>query len=223
MNVPICIPVTGRTLTEFRKNLTEAKAASDWVELRVDSVEGYTEDDVVALKREVSEHTIFTCRRNAEGGTFTGSEPERLAVLQRAISEGFPFVDVELATIETHAFKRHPDGKVIVSYHDFEKTPDYWDLTRIVDDIRSYDPDVIKIATMARSEQDCHVIYRLLANKKGNEAMIAIAMGREGRLTRIVGPLLGSMVTFASLGDATAPGQIDVDTMRRIYQTLPIS
>lgn len=222
MNTPrICIPVTGDTVAEL---LTNAKAAADHadiIEIRADYAKDIHPDKLTHIKMNISRPVIFTCRSKKEGGLFEGPEEDRLLLIQKAIDTGFAYVDVELDTIKSHAFMRLPDTKIIISYHLFSKTPDYWDITKILDEMTSYHPDIIKIATMVTKESDTQNLLRVLANKKPQQHMIVIGMGEEGKLTRILGPLMGSYLTFASYKNSTtAPGQIEISELHTIYNTI---
>lgn len=222
MNTPrICIPVTGDTVAEL---LTNAKAAADHadiIEIRADYAKDIHPDKLTHIKMNISRPVIFTCRSKKEGGLFEGPEEDRLLLIQKAIDTGFAYVDVELDTIKSHAFMRLPETKIIISYHLFSKTPDYWDITKILDEMTSYHPDIIKIATMVTKESDTQNLLRVLANKKPQQHMIVIGMGEEGKLTRILGPLMGSYLTFASYKNSTtAPGQIEISELHTIYNTI---
>ncbi len=47
---------------------------------------------------------------------------------------------------------------------------------------------------------------------------IGISMGDLGRYTRVTAPLFGSPITFSSLDDASAPGQLDIKSTRLFLQ-----
>ena len=47
-----------------------------------------------------------------------------------------------------------------------------------------------------------------------------MSMGKLGRLSRFAGDLMGSSWTFASLDNASAPGQISLADMRKIREVL---
>ncbi len=80
--------------------------------------------------------------------------------------------------------------------------------------------NVAKIAVMAHSNDD---ILKLLnvtheASELGN--ICTIAMGEAGKLTRVVAPLLGSCITYATAGKPTAPGQLSVQTVNHLLEVL---
>jgi 3-dehydroquinate dehydratase-1 len=49
---------------------------------------------------------------------------------------------------------------------------------------------------------------------------IGIAMGELGRYTRVVAPLFGSPITYASLTNESAPGQMDIENTKNIIHSL---
>jgi len=58
--------------------------------------------------------------------------------------------------------------------------------------------------------------------KKTNRKIIALCMGEEGKISRIMAPYFGSYLSFASLerGAESAPGQLTVEEMREIFRIL---
>lgn len=220
MNIRICVPVIGSTKQEFLLNLQKIQEVSDFVELRVDSMGHVTEEDIFEIQSQVQKKAIFTCRKAEEDGSYKGTEEMRLRLLQKAIGV-FDYVDIELSTMQEHLFVRNDRTKIIVSYHNFIETPRYWDMQKVIYDMNQYKPDILKIATMVNKEYEVTKLYRLLTNKLHTEERIVIGMGKLGRMTRILGPLLGSYLTFASseYGES-APGQIDIEELKNIYNSL---
>ena len=90
------------------------------VELRLDYIDG--EVNLRQLLAERPCAAIVACRRAADGGKFTGSEQERLSLLQTAIAEGTEYVDLEHDIAAS--IPRWGQTKRIVSFYDFHKTPD---------------------------------------------------------------------------------------------------
>jgi 3-dehydroquinate dehydratase/shikimate dehydrogenase len=157
---------------------------------------------------------IVTFRPQREGGRFAGDEGERIRVLQDAVALGADYVDVELDSVAK--LRRAPRTKLIVSVHDFEKTPG--DLDAICSRIVATNPDVVKIATTARDVTDNLRIFELLRGAK--LPTIALAMGERGVISRILAPKFGSYLTFATLdaANASAPGQLTVGDLLKVYR-----
>lgn len=220
MNIRICTPVIGKSLDEFLENLKKTQNISEFIELRADCIENISENDIETIRNQTNVQSIFTYRKKSEGGKFKGDENTRVKILQKAIELGFDHIDIELSSMKEYQFKRDKT-KLIVSYHNFAETPSYWDMQSILYEMNEFKPDVLKIATMLNEEYESTKIYRLLTNKPHNEERIVIGMGEKGRTTRILGPLLGSYLTYASteFGES-APGQIDINELKEIYKLL---
>jgi 3-dehydroquinate dehydratase/shikimate dehydrogenase len=175
------------------------------------------------VQRLISERpcpVIVTCRASIEGGSFGGSEEERLNVLRQAASLGAELVDVE-----RFAFERLGSvapARVIVSQHDFDSMPS--DLIGRWVRIRSLQPDVVKVAGMATEPIDMLPVLDVLAH--ADIPTIAMAMGPVGVASRILAlRYRGCMLTYASLdgGGGTAPGQVSLSEMHQAYNAASIS
>jgi 3-dehydroquinate dehydratase-1 len=214
----------------FRDNDSErlareaARAGVDVIELRIDRYADTDPEHVRNQARTFKElPVVATIRSPAEGGEWTGSESQRLALFDSIIDE-VDAVDIELSATEINAdviaaANRH-DKLVIVSHHDFERTPSLDRLETIADDARALGADIVKISTMANSKQDLRTLASL-AIQQADLGVIVIAMGAIGTIGRILFPALGSCLTFSHMGEGSAPGQLDFfetfDLMRKFY------
>ena len=220
MNIRICTPVIGNTIEVFLKNLEKTQELSNFLELRIDYISDITVSDLDTIREKTTVPAIVTCRASSEGGHFSGSKEDQISILQSAIGM-FEYVDIELATMQHHMFTRNEKTKIIVSYHNFETTPRYWDMQKNIYDINTVHPDIIKIATMVSHDYEVAKIYRLLTNKPQDEERIVVGMGSVGRMTRILGPLLGSYLTYAATPwGESALGQIQIAELKKVYNTL---
>ena len=161
---------------------------------------------------------IATCRPGKV------SDIERKQMLLRAITSGATYVDIEVEAPEEYkkeiiAHARKNKVTIISSYHNYEKTPSKRELEHIIDWCFESDIDIAKIACLVEKENDIARLLGLLGNGK---KIIAIGMGERGKLTRVLGPLLGSPITYACLskGKETADGQIDYKTLEKKIQEL---
>lgn len=220
-NSRIATVVRADNLRDFFNDLAKIQRVADLIELRVDYIQGLQVEHLKELKAKTEKPAILTCRKKAEGGGFAGSEKQRLAIIQKAIDLKFPYVDVELSTFKKYKLNKIRGVKLIVSYHNFEKTPSYNFLEKIVGQCYKLGADIAKVAVKANSFKDSKTILQLVLNKKPNKEIIALAMGEKGKITRVVSPLLGAYLTFASVGGrGSAPGQIDIKGLKAIYQVM---
>jgi 3-dehydroquinate dehydratase-1 len=116
-------------------------------------------------------------------------------------------------------FAHQNNSDVIISYHNFNNTPDSDTLNKILKDCFKFGADIAKIVTTAVVNIDNSTILSLY-NNPGR--IIAFCMGEMGKLTRIIAPFLGAEFTYAAMdkGEATATGQIKYSEMKRIIDDI---
>lgn len=163
-------------------------------------------------------NTIATCR--PEGYSIE----ERKGLLKKCMDLGASFLDIEVESSEAYAaeltdYAKGCETEVIVSYHNFRKTPDRDELGDILDRCFYLGGTIAKIATMVNSREE---VNRLLSLYELPGKKVVIGMGGAGRITRVMAPYLGAEFTFASIagGDETAPGQITVSQLNEIYNVI---
>jgi len=181
------------------------------VELRLDYISGE-----VSIKRLIDDRpcpVVITCRRERDGGKFTGSEEQRLMLLRTAIAEGVEYVDLEEDV--AGVIPRYGKTKRIASFHDFRKTPD--DLESIHRRLCQLDADIVKVCTMANHPHDN---LRMLQLMRGSKVpTVGLCMGDIGIPTRILAGKFGAPFTYATFHHerTLAPGQLSYQQMTEIY------
>ena len=194
----------------------------DVAEARVDHFARVDADSVLArLGVFAGVPLLATIRSAAEGGGWKGNEAERLALF-RALLPRVDAVDVEITSeIAGDVLRAARDrGKLaIASFHDFAKTPGAAALADVVARGRALGADVVKIATAVAHRDDLRALARLLV-EIDDVGLIAIGMGDAAVATRVLFPALGSLLTYAHAGNATAPGQIPLAEMQQLLQRL---
>jgi 3-dehydroquinate dehydratase type I len=218
--IKICAVVQGATLPAFQKNLQAAAKASQLVELRTDFIKGLKPVDVKKLKPAGKTSSIFTCRSIREGGKFSGSRAEQDAILDAAFGSGFNYVDVAADNPYIAGIDKKQQKKLLLSYHDFKGTPSSIELMGRIERMQEFSPAIIKIATMVKKTKDIFTLTEVLKQKKDDQKLIIIGMGEAGKITRILFPLLGSYLTYASLGSETAPGMLTASQLRTVYSNI---
>ena len=223
----ICIPVVAATNEEAMKQMDKCFPLADVVELRIDFIRNANLGMLLSAK---TGKILVTARKKDEGGHFEGDEKERFSLLSEAVTLRADFIDIELSTDETFTrklledIKKHGDRtKLLVSHHDFNGTPPESKLQGIFNECAGRGAHIVKIATFANSAEDNLKILELITHaKRMNQEIIALCMGEEGKISRIMAPYLGSYLSFASLerGAESAPGQLTVEEMREIFRIL---
>jgi len=194
----------------------EALKGLDTAEIRMDlmSIEAKDVERIFSLPKKL----VATCRPDAK------TDSERKSLLMAAIEAGASFVDIELDAHEQYrdeiAKEARASGcQVIISYHNYEKTPDRAELERLVKSCFDSGADMAKIACRVHSQRDNSRLIGLLEYGK---PLIITGMGNKGKICRVIAPLLGSPWTYACLeaGKETAPGQIDTRTLKDLLQRI---
>jgi 3-dehydroquinate dehydratase type I len=217
----VCIPIVETTVEKALIAIREAYRWADLIEVRADYLK---RGKLAPLLENREKPFIVTHRRKEEGGKYKGGERERLNVLQEAINLRADYIDVELATERSslQGLIRNKRGtQIIVSFHDFRRTPSLKELQKRFDLMVRLGADVIKIVSFARSWEDNLSILSLIPLAKARrQEIVAFCMGEKGKLSRIFSPFLGAAWTYASLnkGRASAPGQLTVRELRDIWE-----
>lgn len=221
---PKIVASVGADARDMLGNPSMTLDLADLVEIRLDLLDNDNSVDLTPflteIKSKLDQPIIATSRHQSEGGEFHESEGLRLSQLWEAI-EVADAVDIELgAEIRDSIMKaaEREDIPVILSYHNFWKTPPKEFLLELVDTMFEDGGDIAKIAVMPETLRDVLTVYEVLLECPGPTC--AIAMGQVGRHSRVIAPLYGSVLTYASVGTNTAPGQIPLRDMRRTLDML---
>jgi 3-dehydroquinate dehydratase type I len=228
----ICIPICASTQEAALMQMEQGAPLADVLELRIDQIRDLDLEQLMNGKR-TDKRILVTNRRGDEGGVFSGSERARVELLKDAVALGADYVDIEART-ERHLIKElvaqiekhHNRTKWIISSHDFTGTPPEKGLQKIFNTCTRTGADIVKIATLAHKMEDNVRLLGLIpyARNKG-QTIIALCMGEQGRISRVMAPLVGSYWSYASLekGAESAPGQLTIEEMQLISKILHVA
>lgn len=219
----VAVPFTDGTSDE---ELLEAIGAGlDVAEIRIDLF-ATTEPAVVLeqVQRFGAAPTLATIRSAAEGGGWTGTDADRLRLFE-VVLPTVDAIDIELSSrailAEVIAAARTAGKPVIVSSHDFARTPPLEDLEGFVADARAAGADFAKVATLAQEPADLATLAALTIGHAG-DGLIAVGMGELGPASRIFLPILGSALTYAAGRQHLVSGQLSLaDTVAALADLSP--
>lgn len=238
----IIVPVMGKSDAELVEGIAAAAAAgADCVEWRADVLPELacaptadTLEWLATLSHAAKEACgsallLFTLRTTSQGGNSNCTTESYISLLTCAIeSEAIDLVDVEINQGDLVAkglirCAHEHNVAVIGSYHNFRETPSEQWMVGVLDRAHRLGADIPKLAVMPESKQDT---LRLLAateevtNKRNINPVITMAMGSDGAISRLTGEVFGSAMTFASLEEASAPGQVSLEQTRAAITAL---
>ena len=232
----ICVPIVSSSAEEI---LEEARGfcqlAADLVEWRADWYEDVADVskvlDTVGKLREILEDIplLFTFRTSKEGGE-RSLEAEEYVALNRAVAaSGFvDLLDVELFTGDEEVaslirYAHEYQVRVIVSSHDFRKTPSRETILGRLKKMQDLGADIPKIAVMPQVKGD--VLALLAATLEMSEQyakgpIITMSMSGAGVVSRLAGETFGSAVTYGAAGKRSAPGQVVVNDLAKVLDVI---
>ena len=218
MKYKTCVSIAETSPKKIRIKLKEALKKSDYVEVRLDFLKKEQVPNTLEIIKKDLNKIVCTLRPKTEGGKFEGSEKERISII-KLISEYNPYLlDVEYNTLKKNKellkYLKSTKTKLLVSWHDFKKTPKTTELQNKIKQMSKFSSNV-KIVSTAKSTDDSTRMLELYS-KKGKNNLISFAMGDAGKISRILCLYLGSPYTYVSLGKAVAPGQFSIDEVNNI-------
>jgi len=225
----ICLSIVAPTTEAAVAQMEHYAPLADMVELRIDHMADCDLERLLTIQRK-EKPVIVTNRRADEGGAFPGTERERVDLLKEAVALGADYVDIEARTdkpllkeLTDHIKKHQGRTKWIISSHDFAGTPPDNVLKERLDACAETQAGVVKICTYAHTKEDnLRVLGVIPYAREKDRAIVAFAMGEQGRISRVMAPLLGAAWGYASLeqGAESAPGQLTIEEMRLITKIL---
>ncbi len=209
----ICASIVNRDLAVIR----EVEPLVELFEVRIDLIgDGWQE-----VARQLEKPWIACNRMAQEGGSWQDSEARRKEELLKAIQLGADIVDIELATtnLERVVSLIKKRAKCLLSFHELEKTPALDSLKKIVKKQLAAGADICKVVTTAQKFEDNITILKLISEFP-EARIVAFAMGPLGLPSRILSPLVGGDFTYSAIekGGESAPGQIQVAELKKLYQ-----
>lgn len=233
----ICVPIVGCTRDEILKTAKDIlNSSADVVEWRVDWFEGAF--DIEAVKSVLAElrttlgemPILFTFRTKAEGGEKEISYEQYSKLVKEVASTSIAdLIDVEVfiddSVEELVAELQKHDVKVVGSNHDFAKTPDKEEIVRRLCYMQEVGVDIPKIAVMPQNKKDVLALLSAteeMASEHADRPIVTMSMAGLGAVSRVAGEIFGSAVTFGALQKASAPGQVQVEELKKMLEIMHI-
>ena len=232
----ICSPLVGRTRERLLAETANVVAKKpDVIEWRVDYFENIGDTQSVldtgrAMRPIVGNAPIiFTRRSTKEGGEKIPIGDEEVVRLYDAMAASrlVDFIDFEMGNDPDHVRRVRESSKthatrLILSYHNFGYTPGLEFLVQRFLEAEWLGADVAKVAVMPRDRADVLTLLAATAqaDAKGRIPLISMAMGPLGAVTRMVGGLFGSSLSFAVGEGSSAPGQMPIADLGTVYEVI---
>ncbi len=234
----ICVPLTGKRKEEILEEAKAvAEAGADLAEWRADFFEGLSDreerEEVLNALSDILGQIplLFTIRTKNEGGNIQISTEDYVNYNMDAARSGkADLIDVEVFGDEQEKVKliqslHEINAIVVASSHDFLKTDIREILLERFKIMDRTGADILKMAVMPKEFADVAAIMQATCDMAENfteKPLISMAMGEEGMISRIAGENFGSCITFGTVGEASAPGQLPLRELKRMMNALHI-
>ncbi|MBL4694540.1 type I 3-dehydroquinate dehydratase [Candidatus Gracilibacteria bacterium] len=199
----ICVPLKNQKT--LLKDIQEAEKIADLTEICFDS---FSEDfDIDQVFKKAKKPILYKCIDHQNMEKVLAFKPH--------------YIDLDIATeskVISKVIKLSPKTKIILSHHDFKKTPSTPELKSLITKMFRRKAHIAKIAATAKSFEDSLRILELLAQISPKKKVILIAMSKHGQITRSTGHLFGNYLMYAPLSEEnkTASGQITAKELNKI-------
>ena len=235
--VRICVPIAYEKEEEILSESVRIGQSvnADIAEWRIDWCEYVSDSERRdALSEKIRENLkgkplLMTFRSAKEGGEREIAPQDYEALLEDVIDKrSADLIDIELsqgtACAKRLAAKAHEAGiTVIMSKHDFEKTPKTPELIASMEQMLACGTDVCKIAVMPQSYADVAELLcatGTMKEKHPDALLITMSMGQKGCVSRLCGGCFGSVMSFGTIGKASAPGQVSADNLAAVLTAI---
>ena len=225
--INICASIPAENPESLRDKINRAFSfGANYIEIRFDFLDLSDMEEALKIAENIREKAVFTLRTPAEGGKFKGNNNDRIEWLKKLAMAKPMLLDIEYSTIQSNDdlanYCKTQKIPVLLSWHDFEKTPPKDELRYLLKKMRVYS-NHIKMVTTAINIVDALRILDLYENAAESN-LIAFSMGEAGIISRIMCTIIGrSPFTYAALEESIAPGQLTVVQMRDIYDKISLS
>ncbi|EHU2109874.1 type I 3-dehydroquinate dehydratase [Acinetobacter baumannii] len=234
--VKTIVPITAKTKEQAlaQAQVIANTADADLAEFRIDLLSFASDTkQVIALGHELkkilgNKPMIATIRTKNEGGQLEISDADYGKTYQAYLKNPFmDWLDVEMfhdQKVVSEIVQKAHQKKVLVvmSNHDFQKTPSQDEIEKRLLKQDQMGADVLKIAVMPKSKQDVFTLMNatLKVSQQTTKPLLTMSMGQLGTISRVATANMGGSYSFGMIGQASAPGQIDVTKLKQILQTV---
>lgn len=220
----LIVSVMPRSLEEAQALDATRYLDADIIEWRADYLpkEAILQVAPAIFEKFAGRELVFTLRTRSEGGEIDLSPEEYIHLIKEVAQLYQPdYIDIEYYSYKDVFEEMLDFPNLILSYHNFQETPE--NMMEILSELTSLNPKLVKVAVMAHTEQD---VLDLMNYTRGFKTLnpeqeyVTISMGKVGKVSRITADVTGSSWSFASLDEASAPGQISLANMKKIREIL---
>ncbi len=188
----------------------------DLLELRVDAF-GKDPEPLLRIAPKLRVPLIVTVRHASEGGALPLSASKRRELFAKFLPCAAA-IDVELRFAREMKLvldlAREKNVRVILSHHDFAKTPSVAKLRQLAQHAFREKADIFKVAATATCSRDVATLLDFLT-AKNRLPLSVMGMGAFGKISRLTFASCGSVLNYGFLDTANASGQWQAKLLKK--------
>ena len=223
MKINYCLPIIQKDKQKIFDLIKKNQKEYQYFEVWLDYIENLDEAFITKITTMLQERLILLFRRKNLEPIHMDSE-DRINLIP-IISKSESYLDLDISQEEELHYLQDTELHIhlILSYHNYQKTPENEEIQDILLDMEKYRPMIYKIATTCNDETDAVRLLqfqKLLASQKKKH--IILGMGKFGTITRVFGTLWGNEMIFApkTKEEQSAPDQLTKQELEKIFETL---
>lgn len=232
----VCAPLVGTNQEVIAEQLNQVlKKNPDILEWRADFFKQIADTKaVITVAKQIkavagATPIIFTIRSVREGGQSISLSDRQAIELNAEICRQteIEYVDCELSNVteDIKYLREVATGygtKIIGSFHNFQLTPSREELNSKFNAAVQHQLDVAKVAVMPQNLEDVLTLLSVTneAKQRLSIPLITMSMGKYGALSRLIGGIFGSSLTFAVGAKSSAPGQVPIEDVKTVLDIL---
>lgn len=230
----VCITLIEKNNQDYINALSDIKDKKyDLIEIRLDAYEYINnKDKVISLLKTIrqADHTpILTTIRSKNEGGYSDINNDYYYELYTYIIDNkcAELIDLELFKDKINNYTlidyaHQHNIKVIMSYHNFECTPEVSNLYDYAHSMEVLGADAVKLALMPRCKEDVISLINVCIKLSSSLTLpvICISMSSMGKITRVLGALMGNAMTYVCNDKEGRFGQVSIDDIHQYLDLL---
>jgi 3-dehydroquinate dehydratase I len=205
------------------RNLQKKDAKDiDILEIRLDLFSrNYIQKELKKKVKSLALPILLTYRRAEDSNmrSYVKLFPEDVADIFKDFNDPNNFVDIEMNR-EGTIFENYANSKyqIIYSYHSFKKSINLKEMKEYISSAKPVKSGKVlyKFAITPEDISETADFLNDIQSLSAEYTMIGICMGETGILSRVYGDFYGSSYTYMTIGVPKAPGQLTVETFKKL-------
>lgn len=217
-NLTLDKPRIAVSISDKEDNKVIKSLNADILEIRLDHFHRLDPEhikDSILSRKKSGFPLILTIRSKKEGGRRNVPDKLKFRIFEDTITL-IDAIDIELNSpivLKVIALAKKNKKLAIVSWHNFRSTPNNRTLVNMLNRAKQTGAHIVKIAAKAKGQEDVIRLMQWTLNNKAKN-IITISLGNTGAISRLLFPMLGSLITYSYIDKPSGSGQLPLEILQ---------